>query len=75
MEYIIGVILIFAFGVLVGWLIKKPKHYGIIRVDESDPDEAPYLFLQLSHDKNVYSIIRERYVTFKVEAKNFISQK
>lgn len=75
MEYVIGVILIFAFGVLVGWLIRRPKHYGVIRVDTSDPDEAPYLFLQLNHDKGVHSIVREQYVTFKVEAKNFISQK
>ena len=43
-----------------------------LRVDQSDPTEQPYLFLEL--DKPVESVINKKYVVFRVNKKNFISQ-
>ena len=46
------------------------KSIGTLRIDQSDPTEPPYLFLEL--DKPVESIIKEKYVLFRVSKKNFI---
>lgn len=75
MELIIAGVLMCVIGFIIGRFSYKPKHYGTIRVDTSDPDDAPYLFLELHHDKSVNNIIHEQYVTFKVDVKNYITQK
>ena len=46
------------------------RSIGTLRVDQSDPTEQPYLFLEL--DKPVESVINEKYVLFRVSKKNFI---
>ena len=46
------------------------RSIGILRVDQSDPTEPPYLFLEL--DKPVENIVKEKYVIFRVSKKNFI---
>ena len=48
------------------------RSIGTLRVDQSDPTEPPYLFLEL--DKPVENVIAKKYVLFKVSKKNFISQ-
>ena len=48
------------------------RSIGTLRIDQSDPTEPPYLFLDL--DKPVESIVKEKYVLFRVSKKNFISQ-
>ena len=69
-------VLLFLLGFMVGivsflvYLIVRSV--GTLRVDQSDPTEQPYLFLEL--DKSVENIIKEKYVLFKVIKKNFISQ-
>ena len=45
---------------------------GSLRVDQSDPDSGPYLFLELSH-KGADAIYKKRYVVLKVNIKNYIS--
>ena len=69
-------VLLFLLGFMVGivsflvYLIVRSV--GTLRVDQSDPTEQPYLFLEL--DKPVESVINEKYVLFRVIKKNFISQ-
>lgn len=68
---------IFGIGILVGivctTVATRTKSVGSIRIDTSDPDDGPYLFLELS--KDIGEIYRKKYVMFKVSLKNFIPQK
>ena len=66
---ILGVII----GVFISTVIYTLRTDGTVRVDQSDPTEEPYLFLEL--DKPVNEIISKHHVTFKVIVKNYISQK
>ena len=65
-------LILFGFiGGMVFFLIcLAAKSIGTLRIDQSDPTEPPYLFLEL--DKPVESIIKEKYVLFRVSKKNFI---
>lgn len=63
----------FAFVALGYWCGRRDsKPVGVIRVDRSDPYEAPYLFLEL--EKDVSSIMNEHFVTLEVQVKNYITQ-
>lgn len=48
------------------------RSVGTLRIDQSDPTEAPYLFLEL--DKPVESVMNKKIVTFRVNKKNYISE-
>ena len=65
---------IFGIGILVGivctTVATRTKSVGFLRVDTSDSDDGPYLFLELS--KDIGEIYRKKYVIFKVNLKNFI---
>lgn len=66
---------IFGIGILVGivctTVATRTKSVGYLRVDTSDPDDGPYLFLELSKDVDV--VYQRKYVTLKVNTKSFIS--
>lgn len=66
---------LFGLGMLVGCLftcfIFRLFVVGALRVDRSDPDDDPYLFLELK--KSVETVSSKKYVIFKVMNKNFIS--
>ena len=66
---------LFGLGMLVGclWtcLVFRLFVVGILRVDRSDPDDGPYLFLELK--KPVETVSSKKYVIFKVMNKDFIS--
>lgn len=68
-------IIVFLAGVLIGTIIYaiavKTASIGTLRIDQSDPDDSPYLFLEL--DKNVVYISSKKYVIMKVNLKNYIS--
>lgn len=70
-------IVIFTIGVLTGvgitLIIRKKKPIGSLCVDDSDPDDGPYLFLEFEPDQNPGVIMRKSHVTLKVEKKNYIS--
>ena len=66
------VLLGFVGGMTVFLICLATRSIGTLRVDQSDPTEQPYLFLEL--DKPVESVINEKYVIFRVNKKNFISQ-
>jgi hypothetical protein len=65
---------IFGIGILVGivctTVATRTKSVGSLRVDTSDPDDGPYLFLELP--KDIGEICQKKYVTFKVSLENFI---
>ena len=69
-------VLLFFLGFMVGivsflvYLIVRSV--GTLRVDQSDPTEQPYLFLEL--DKPVETVTNKKYVLFRIIKKNFISQ-
>ena len=69
-------VLLFLLGFMVGivsflvYLIVRSV--GTLRVDQSDPTEQPYLFLEL--DKPVETVTNKKYVLFRIIKKNFISR-
>ena len=66
------VLLGFVGGMTVFLICLATRSIGTLRVDQSDPTEQPYLFLEL--DKPVESVINKKYIVFRVNKKNFISQ-
>lgn len=69
MEFVVAIIALVV-GVCVGLAIRHQHPVGDLRVDRSDPLDAPYLFLEL--DTDVYSIMRKKYVMLRVKTENFI---
>ena len=59
-------------GLILSRFIFKEKPVGALRVDRSDPDSGPYLFLELSHE-GANAIYKKKYVTLKVSIKDYIS--
>ena len=53
------------------WKIRNSV--GSIRVDTSDPEEAPYLFLELT--KPMSTLFKSRYVYLKVDVRDYIPRK
>lgn len=68
---------IFVVGLMLGGLITivtlRRRSIGTLRVDESDPDDGPYLFLELEKSCPPEVIKRKKYVTLKVNVENYIS--
>lgn len=66
----------FLIGVSVGYFLHKMLHHeepiGDLRVDESDPEEPPLLFLELENYPN--NLKSRKRVTLNVKAENYISQ-
>ena len=69
-------LIVFLIGVLLGMAIYayayKTIPVGILRVDRSDPNDQPYMFLELK--KPVSEFSKKKYVTLEVKNQNFISQ-
>lgn len=63
-------------GIIVGFtasvIYHKNKVKGVLRIDKSDPD-GPYLFLELASDPAILE--KQKYVTFEVNTKSYISHK
>lgn len=75
MEIILALII----GIVAGFIIAAFKFQkwadpvGTLRVDKSDPDDNPYLFLELT--KDIDFVYRNKYVTFEVNTQNYIPRK
>ena len=65
------VLLGFVGGMAFFLMYLAARSIGTLRVDQSDPTEPPYLFLEL--DKPVENVVKEKYVLFRVSKKNFIN--
>lgn len=74
MELIIVLIVGILIGVTASRFIFQEKTIGSLRVDNSDPDSGPYLFLELNRD-GTEAIYKKRYIRLRVDLKNYISQK
>lgn len=68
----IAIIISIFVGVLIGRYIRK-KPVGVLRVDRSDPDDKPYLFLEMNMEPE--ELLHNKYATFKVNAESYIPQK
>lgn len=66
--FVLGVVC----GITVQALRNKPKTKGTLRI-YNDPDDGPYLFLELTSDPN--DVMKEKFVTFDVNPRDYISQK
>lgn len=76
MNVIIAYIICAAAGALVGAFfvhVFKPKTIGYLRVDRSDPDERPYLFLELT--EGLDQVLRQKEVVMKVKIQDYIPHK
>lgn len=73
--YIIGLIIGTVVGMIVTFIFCRinNKVVGTLRVDQSDPDDEPYLFLELN--SSIDAVRKREYVTLKVNTENYISQK
>lgn len=76
MEIIIGFVLgglcFMAVSAILRKFVFRKKTMGILQVDKSDPIDGPYLFLANCAHPDI--IAKEKYVTFKVEITNYLSQ-
>ena len=70
MMEVLLVLLGFVGGMVFFLICLAARSIGTLRVDQSDPTEQPYLFLEL--DKPVENVVNEKYVLFRVSKKNFI---
>ena len=61
---------IFGFG-LKALLVKRKKPIGTLRLDRSDPNEAPYLFLELERG-GMDRIYSDKTVIFKVDLNSYL---
>lgn len=76
MEIVIMFLVFALAGTLIGMFyvkVTKPKMVGYLRVDRSDPDERPYLFLELNED--VGFLMSHKEVVLKVKIKDYIPRK
>lgn len=67
-------ILVFLAGLLVGGIpamLIRRRTVGTLRVDHSDPSEAPYLFLELKNG-GMEVIRRRKRVAFNVDLNNYL---
>lgn len=69
MEIIIAIVAL-TIGFVIGRFIPCGRPVGSLRVDRSDPSEEPYLFLELGTD--VRSVMRKKFVTFRVKVEDFL---
>lgn len=63
-----------AIGVLIGFFGRgfiKPNTIGVLRVDRSDPDDGPYLFLEMKRTA-MNEIQHNKYVMLEVNLKDYI---
>lgn len=74
MSWLIDILIGIMVGLLLARFIFREKPIGSLRVDESDPDSGPYLFLEFDHS-GADAIYKKRYVCLRVELKNYISHR
>ena len=72
MLLIIGLVIGILIGLLLGQIIFREKPIGSLRVDRSNPDSGPFLFLEL--DRSGADVIYKKpSVRLRVDLKNYIS--
>ena len=72
--YLIWSIILLIVGQITGYLrgLKDGKEiFGTLRMDHSDIEDPPYLFLELK-GHTIDDISKQKFVTFAVEQKDFL---
>lgn len=73
MDIVIAVIIGTIVGALITLLIFTSISSGNLRVDQSIPEDDPYLFLELT--KSVSTVLKKRFVVLRVRVEDFIPHK
>jgi len=73
MEIVVGIAIGIVIGAVVTCLVFSAFSVGSLRVDQSIPEDDPYLFLELT--KSVSTILKKKFVVLKVRAEDFIPHK
>ena len=63
-----------AFGAVSAIAFLRRNSIGSLRIDRSEPEEPPKIFLEINKGAS-FQLLRREYVTLKVIAENYISQK
>lgn len=58
------------FGIAISVLVYRAYFVGNLRIDNSDPIDGPYMFLEL--EKDVGRISSKKHVVLRVRRENFI---
>lgn len=53
-------------GIFLAILFLRKEPIGTLKVDNSDPDSSPYLFLEIDHGK-AYMIERSKRITLRID--------
>ena len=69
--YVIGLIAMFVIGVRIGIHGSQDKPVGTLRIENSDPSDGPYLFLELATDPR--EIMEKKSVILDVNTKSYLS--
>lgn len=73
MEIVISIIIGIIIGAVVTCMIFGTFSVGSLRIDQSIPEDEPYMFLELT--RNVRTILKKKFVVLKVRAEDFIPHK
>lgn len=73
MDIIIAIIVGAVIGIIVTLLIFSTVSAGNLRVDQSIPEDDPYLFLELT--KSVSTVLKKKFVVLRVRVEDFIPHK
>ena len=69
------ILITLCFGFVLGYIsrrfLTKAKIIGILRVDTSDPDDGPYLFLEIEQYPTNFK--HGQHVMLEVDTRNYIS--
>lgn len=69
--FVVGAVVV---GFVLGYVFARRKFLttiGTVRVDQSDPYEPPYLFLELERE-GLNTIQKSKIVSFNVKVENFV---
>lgn len=73
MSWIVSMIIGFMIGVFIARFIFKDELIGSLRVDRSDPESGPYLFLEINPG-GMKTIYKKKQVRLNITLEDYISQ-
>ena len=71
----VGFVIWGVIGFFIGKLMRQGRVVGTLRVDTSNEDGSPYLFLEVNDVADINNIGSNDYVRFKVKIENYIPRK
>lgn len=71
MDYLLMVLFLIG-GYILGRLYRRDS-VGTLRIDSSDPDDGPYMFLELKTDPGY--VMKQKQVVLDVNTESYLTQK